>query len=200
MNEQDAKKVLEAVLFSTSDIITLRELVKILGNTTPGQISHLADALNAEYEKTNRTFRITRLGDALQMRTLPMYKTWVQKAEPLKPVRLSPPALETLAIIAYRQPITRAEVEHLRGVDCSGPLRRLLDLRLVRIMGKDSGPGRPIIYGTSREFLSLFNLNDLSDLPTLEEFDLKPQEVVDGSALTKKAPEAAPLEPQAAAQ
>ena len=184
MNEQDARKVLEAVLFSTSEVMTLREAVKILGNITPAGVQALADALNAEYEKTDRTFRIVRLGDGLQMRTLPMYKTWVQKSEPLKPVRLTPPTLETLSIIAYRQPVTRAEVEHLRGVDCSNALRRLLELHLVRMLGKDKGPGRPIIYGTSRDFLSLFNLRDLSDLPTLEEFDLKPQEiVVDGSPL-----------------
>ena len=94
--------------------------------------------------------------------------------EPLKPVRLSQPGLETLAIVAYRQPVTRAEVEHLRGVDCSHGLRALLERKLIRIVGKDKAPGRPIIYGTTREFLSLFNLADLRDLPTPEEFDLAP--------------------------
>jgi segregation and condensation protein B len=98
-------------------------------------------------------------------------------------VRLSPPALETLSIVAYRQPVTRAEIENLRGVDCSGGLRRLLELRLVKILGKDKGPGRPILYGTTREFLSLFNLADLRDLPTLEEFDLRPQELPPAASL-----------------
>ena len=97
--------------------------------------------------------------------------------EPLKPLRLTPPTLETLAIVAYRQPVTRAEIENLRRVDCSNALRRLLELRLVKILGKNKSPGRPIIYGTGRDFLSLFNLTDLKELPTLEEFDLRPQEL-----------------------
>ncbi len=177
MNEQDAKKVLEAVLFSSSEVMPAKQLAGILGNSNVPRVHHLVEALNGEYEKTNRTFRVLRIGEGYQLRTLPMYKTWIQKAEPLKPVRLSPPGLETLAIVAYRQPVTRAEIEHLRGVDCSGALRRLLELRLVRLLGKAKGPGRPILYGTGREFLSLFNLTDLKDLPTLEEFDLRPEEL-----------------------
>lgn len=177
MNEQDARKVLEAVLFSSAEAMTARNLAAIIGNSSVPHVQELVDALNAEYEKTSRTFRIVPVGDAFQMRTLPMYKTWIAKAEPLKPVRLTPPALETLAIVAYRQPVTRAEIDHVRGVDCSGALRRLLELRLVKMLGKDKGPGRPILYGTSREFLSLFNLADLRDLPTLEDFDLRPQEL-----------------------
>lgn len=175
MNEQDARKVLEAVLFSSAQVLSARQLAGILGNTPVARVRDLVDALNADYEKTSRTFRVVKIGDGYQLRTLPMYRTWIAKAEPLKPVRLTTPALETLAIVAYRQPVTRAEIEHLRGVDCSGALRRLLELRLVKILGKDKGPGRPILYGTSREFLSLFNLSDLRDLPTLEDFDLHPQ-------------------------
>lgn len=177
MNEQDAKKVLEAVLFSSPDVIPAKEIAKIIGNLNVPMVRDLVRALNAEYETTNRTFRIVQLGEGYQMRTLPMYKTWIAKTEPIKPIRLTQPTLETLAIVAYRQPITRAEVEHLRGVDCSNSLRKLLELRLVRILGKDKGPGRAIIYGTGKEFLSLFNLTDLRDLPTLEEFDLRPEEI-----------------------
>lgn len=172
MNEQDAKKVLEAVLFSSSEVMTVKQLASTVGSVKGQHISRLVDELNAEYEKTSRTFRIIRVGEGYQMRTLPMYRTWVVKSEPFKPIRLTPPAMESLAIVAYRQPVTRAEVEYLRGVDCSGPLRRLLELRLLRIVGKDKGPGRPILYGTTKEFLSLFNLTDLRDLPTLEDFDL----------------------------
>lgn len=177
MNEQDARKVLEAVLFSSSDVMPVKQIAAIIGNIRVQNLRQLVQALNAEYERTNRTFRIVQIGDGYQMRTLPMYKTWIAKAEPLKPVRLTQPSLETLAIVAYRQPITRAEIEHIRGVhDCSYHLRRLLELRLVKILGKDKGPGRPILYGTSRDFLSLFSLTDLNDLPTLEEFDLRPEE------------------------
>lgn len=177
MNEQDAKKVMEAVLFSSSDILPAKELAGIIGNLNVPQVREFVLALNTEYEKTNRTFRIVRVGDGYQMRTLPMYKTWIVKTEPLKPMRLTPPTLETLAVVAYRQPVTRAEIEKSRQVkDCSNGLRRLLELRLVKILGKNKSPGRPIIYGTGREFLSLFNLTDLKDLPTLEEFDLSPEE------------------------
>ena len=176
MNDTDAKKVLEAVLFASNDILTAKQLGTILGNSGIPRVRALIDGLNHEYEQTSRTFRIVRIGDGYQMRTLPIFKTWLQKAEPLKPVRLTQATLETLAIVAYRQPVTRAEVEHLRGVDSSSGLRTLLEHRLIRIIGKDNGPGRALIYGTTRDFLSLFNMKDLRELPTLEDFDLTVQE------------------------
>lgn len=175
MNDNDAKKVVEAVLFASDNVFTAKQLAGILGNSAVPRVRALIEELNQEYESTNRTFRIVRVGDGYQMRTLPIYKTWIHKSEPLKPVRLTQATLETLAIVAYRQPATRAEVEFVRGVDSSSGLRTLLERRLIRIMGKDSGPGRALIYGTTREFLSLFNLRDLKDLPTIEDFDLTPQ-------------------------
>jgi len=172
MNDQDAKQVLEAVLFSSSDVVTLKQLHAVLGPPREHDVKQLAAELNADYERTGRTFRIFPIGEGFQMRTLPVYKSWIVKAAPHKPTRLTPAQLETLAIVAYRQPVTRGEVEHLRGVDASFSLRTLLEKRLVRIVGKDHGPGRPILYGTSRDFLSLFNLADLKDLPTLADLDL----------------------------
>lgn len=172
MNESDAKKIIEAVLFASSEVMSVKQLRGVLGNPSPDGLDALIGELNSEYESSGRTFRINPIGDGFQMRTLPIYKTWIQKAEPLKPTRLSPAMLEILAIVAYRQPVTRGEVEHLRGVDCSFGLRSLLEKKLVRIVGKDPGPGRAILYGTSKEFLSLFNLGDLKELPTLEDFDL----------------------------
>jgi segregation and condensation protein B len=172
MNESDARKIIEAVLFASSEVLTMRQLRGVLGHPSLDGLEALIEELNREYESTGRVFRIVRIGEGYQMRTLPMYKTWIQKAEPLKPVRLSAAMLEILAIVAYRQPVTRAEVENLRGVDCSFGLRSLLEKKLVRIVGKDPGPGRAILYGTTKEFLSLFNLGDLKDLPTLEDFDL----------------------------
>lgn len=174
MHDQDAKKVVEAVLFSTSDVLTTRNIATIVGDGDSRRVRTLIDELNSEYESSSRTFRIQQIGDGFQLRTLPMYKTWITKIEPLRPIRLSRPALETLAIVAYRQPVTRAQVEHLRGVDSASNLRNLLDKRLVRIVGKDNAPGRPLIYGTTRHFLSLFNLTSLKDLPTLEDMDLAP--------------------------
>jgi len=172
MIDADAKKILEAVLFSSAEPVGARQLAYTLGEGSGAKLRRWVAELNEEYERTNRTFRIQRLGDGWQLRTLPIYKTWLHKADPVKPVKLTQATLETLAIVAYRQPVTRAEVEHLRGVDCSSGLRSLLDKKLIRILGKDKTPGRPILYGTSRHFLSLFNLTDLKDLPTLEDFDL----------------------------
>ncbi|MEE8395405.1 MAG: SMC-Scp complex subunit ScpB [bacterium] len=176
MNDKDASKVVEAVLFASPQVLTVRQIARILGSTKVSQVRGLVEGLNTEYERSSRTFRIAQVGDGYQMRTLPLFKTWIQKAEPLKPVRLTQPTLETLAIVAYRQPVTRAEIEHLRGVDGSSALRTLLEHRLVRVLGRDKGPGRALLYGTTRDFLGLFNLTGLGDLPTLEEFGLSVQE------------------------
>ncbi|MGE3260040.1 MAG: SMC-Scp complex subunit ScpB, partial [Geobacter sp.] len=104
-----------------------------------------------------------------QLRTWPELMPYLSRLVKGKPPRFSPSALETLAIVAYRQPITRQEVEYLRGVDTGAVLKSLLEKRLIRILGKKDIPGRPIIYGTTREFLEIFNLNDLKGLPTLRE-------------------------------
>jgi len=175
MNENDAKKIVEAVLFASSEVTSVKQLRGVLGNATPSNLEAIVEDLNREYESSGRTFSIAKIGEGYQMRTLPQYKSWIQKAEPYKPVRLSQAMLEIMSIVAYRQPVTRSEVEQLRGVDCSFGLRSLLEKKLVRIVGKDTGPGRAILYGTSREFLSLFNLGDIKELPTLEDFDLPPQ-------------------------
>jgi len=176
MNDKDARRIVEAVMFASSDVLSVKQIAAALGKAGTREVRAYVDDLNSEYEQTNRTFRILRVGDGYQMRTLPMFKTWVQKVEPLKPIRISQSVMETLAVVAYRQPVTRAEIEHLRGVDSSYAVRTLLEHKLVRIMGKDDGPGRALIYGTSRDFLSLFNLRDLRDLPTLEDFDLVAEE------------------------
>lgn len=173
MNEQDAKKVVEALIFSSSEVFGVKLIAEILGHYRVDQVRVLIEGLNREYETTNRSFRIQRIGTGYQMRTLPLYKTWIVKTQPEKqPSRLTQSQLETLAIVAYRQPVTRADIEYLRGVDASNALRKLLEKRLLRIVGKDKGPGRAILYGTSREFLSLFNMSDLRDLPRPDELEL----------------------------
>jgi segregation and condensation protein B len=96
--------------------------------------------------------------------------SWIRKLRGVKPPGLTQAALETLAVVAYRQPVTRQEIEKVRGVDVSGPLRGLLEKKLVRMLGRKNVPGKPIIYGTTKRFLEVFSLNDLSELPTLREF------------------------------
>jgi segregation and condensation protein B len=110
------------------------------------------------------------LGGRWQLRTDPQVGAYVRRMLQVKPMRLTRAALETLAIVAYRQPITRPEIEDLRGVDCGAVTKALLERKLVRILGKKDEPGRPLLYGTSKEFLELFNLRDLTQLPTLREF------------------------------
>jgi len=110
------------------------------------------------------------LGGRWQLRTDPQVGAYVRRMLQVKPMRLTRAALETLAIVAYRQPITRPEIEELRGVDCGAVTKALLERKLIRILGKKDEPGRPLLYGTSKEFLDLFNLRDLTQLPTLREF------------------------------
>lgn len=172
MIDQDAAKITEALLFSSQQVVYAADIAEVLGDFPSQRVRGLIELLNEEYERTGRVFRIVRVAEGYQMRTLPAFKPWLNKLEPLKPTRLSQAALETLAIVAYRQPVTRSDVDALRGVDSSHNLRMLLEKRLVRIAGKDEGPGRPILYATSKQFLSLFNLADLKDMPTVEDLNL----------------------------
>jgi len=128
------------------------------------------EALEADYAEHPRGFFLQEVAGGYQLRTLPEYADFLRKLGQSRPFRFSRPALETLAIIAYRQPVTRSEIEYLRGVDSGSVLKTLLEKRLVRILGKKDVPGKPMIYGTTREFLELFGLPDLSSLPTLSEF------------------------------
>src|SRR5262249_24564625 len=116
-------------------------------------------------------FRIEEIGGGYQLRTLPELAPWLAELQPAPPLRLSRPALETLAIVAYKQPLTRAEIEQVRGVDVGAVLRSLLERRLVRITGHREVPGRPILYATTRRFLEVFGLAELADLPTLREIE-----------------------------
>jgi segregation and condensation protein B len=127
-----------------------------------------------------------------QLRTLPAYAPYVQAAQPERPLRLSQAALETLAVVAYRQPVTRAEVEHVRGVDAGAVLRSLLERRLLRIAGHREVPGRPLLYATSRRFLEVFGLARIEDLPTLRDLaELAPSLPAAAATLGSVAPAAA---------
>jgi segregation and condensation protein B len=121
------------------------------------------------YEERGGGIHLVEVAGGWQFRTRPGFQQYVTRHIKTKSAKFSQSALETLAIVAYRQPITRAEVEHLRGVDCGGVLKSLLEKRLVKILGKKDIPGRPLIYGTSKEFLEIFGLKDLKSLPTLKE-------------------------------
>jgi len=134
------------------------------------QISSALDDLMHEYQKRGGGVVLEEVAGGYQFRTGDTLAPWVLKFKGQKPMDLSPAAMETLAVIAYRQPVMKSEIEGVRGVDVSGILRGLLEKNLVRIMGRKNVPGRPIIYGTTGRFLETFGLKALSDLPTLREF------------------------------
>jgi segregation and condensation protein B len=126
--------------------------------------------LQATYAPGSGGVALVDLGGRWQLRTEPQVGAYVRRMLQVKPLRLTRAALETLSIIAYRQPITRPEMEDLRGVDCGAVTKALLERKLIRILGKKDEPGRPLLFGTTKEFLELFNLRDLTQLPTLREF------------------------------
>ena len=170
MEREKLWSILESLLFASERPLALREIQEILGGLEASEVREALETLAQRYRGEGRGFFLAEVAGGYQLRTLPENAEWVRKMLGGRPVRLSRAALETLAIVAYRQPITRAEIEDVRGVESGGVLRLLLDRRLLKILGKKEEVGRPILYGTSREFLEFFGLKGLTQLPTLREF------------------------------
>ncbi len=164
-------QALEAVLFASPEPLPLERLEKVFEPDGVGRetlrraLEDLAGLL------CGRGVELRQTAGGYQLRTRPELAPYLARLELPRPHRLSRAALETLAIVAYRQPVTRAEVEEVRGVDCGGVLRALLEKGLVRVLGKKDVPGRPLLYGTTRKFLDVFGLESLADLPSLSEID-----------------------------
>jgi segregation and condensation protein B len=168
--------LVEALIFAADGPIKAERMAEAL-DVEQTEILSAIEALEVDYAERPRGFFLQDVSGGYQLRTRPEYADFLRKLGHNRPFKFSRPALETLAIIAYRQPATRSEVEYLRGVDSGSVLRTLLEKRLVRILGKKDVPGKPMIYGTTREFLELFGLADLAALPTLREFsELMPDE------------------------
>ena len=167
----DAKKIIETLLFITDRPVKPGRLAEVVETVSAKQVLAIIEELTREYAQTGRAVQIVEVGGGFQMATKPEYGRWVRKLYNEKmTTKLSNAALETLAIIAYKQPITRAEMESIRGVDVAGPLERLLERGLVRVVGKKDTIGRPMVYGTTDEFLRMFGLNKVSELPDLQVF------------------------------
>ena len=165
----DLSSIIESLIFTADSALSTDRLCELLNEYERDQIKEaLADTV-AYYQGRGGGFELVEVAGGWQFRTRPVYHSYITRQIKTRASKFSQSALETLAIIAYRQPITRAEVEHLRGVDCGGVLKSLLEKHLVRILGKKDIPGRPLIYGTSKEFLEVFGLKDLKSLPTLRE-------------------------------
>lgn len=159
----------EAVLFALGEPVSLDRLRDALGHPELETLRGALEALRISHERRGGGIRLVEVAGGYQLRTISRVATWVARAREVKPLRLSKPAVETLSIVAYRQPVTRHEVEKIRGVDAGGILRSLIERGLVRVAGRSEEPGRPLFYGTTRSFLELFGLRDLSDLPTLRD-------------------------------
>ena len=161
--------IIECIIFAAETAISLDRLCDMLPEFGRDDIRAALAELVDSHEGRGGGIQLVEVAGGWQFRTRPDFQQYVVRHVKTKASRFSQSSLETLAIVAYRQPITRAEVEHLRGVDCGGVLKSLLEKRLVRILGKKDIPGRPLIYGTSKEFLEVFGLKDLKSLPTLKE-------------------------------
>jgi segregation and condensation protein B len=163
------KALVEALLFAAESPLTLERIREILEAPREAVQAAIAE-LKREYQERNGGFTLEEVAGGYQFRTLPEYSAWIRKMKGRGPSSLTPAALETLAVVAYRQPVVKADVDRVRGVDAGGALKGLLDKKLVRIVGRRDVPGKPILYGTTRRFLEVFDLTDLSELPTLREF------------------------------
>jgi len=164
-----AKSIVESLLFVSDVPLTPEKIGKLIGIPAE-EVKRLAEELMEEYERSGHSFKIVEIAEGFQMCTRHEYAPWIKLLYASRNVaKLSRASLETLAIIAYKQPITKIEIEALRGVDCSGVLRTLLEKRLIKISGRKKVLGRPLLYRTTDEFLIYFGLKDLSELPKVEE-------------------------------
>ena len=169
MNLSEDIQIVEALLFASPEPLT-QTRINLIFETDPPKLDEAVKELNRHYEKANRSFKIQGIAGGFQLTTLPEFDIWIKRMlDKSGKLALSTAALEALAIIAYKQPISRFNVESIRGVDCSGVIKTLLSKGLVRIKGRDEGPGRPLLYATTDKFLENFGVNRISDLPKLKE-------------------------------
>jgi segregation and condensation protein B len=184
------KVVVEALLFSSQKPLTAKEILQVvrLGmeyaseeelesfkGTTEAMIQNALVELSGEYQQLERAFQLVEQVAGWQLTTKPEHQTWVRQLFPeLRPARLSPPALETLAIVAYRQPVTKADIEAIRGVAVDGVIQRLLDVGMLKIAGRAEIPGRPLLYETTQHFLEHFGIKNLDELPNASELRYVP--------------------------
>ena len=202
-------QVIEALLFAAQKPLSTRELVSAVkgaggedelvpnefAKATEAQVAAALEQLKIEYVQQNRAFQLAEKSEGWQLVSDPAYGAWVRQLFPaVKPARLTPPSLETLAIVAYRQPITRADIEAVRGVAVDGVLQNLMERGLVKIGGRAEVPGRPLLYETTQFFLEHFGLRDLDELPNAEELRTRYFPTAAPKETPPPVPESAPAE------
>jgi len=171
MERDEIKSILESLLFVADGPQSVQRLAEVLDSVDKELIHELLHELRQDFEAQNRGIRLVEVAGGYQLRTPKANAEAVKKFLGGRPARMGKATLETLAIVAYRQPITKAEIEAIRGVDVDGVITTLLERNLIRAVARKDVPGRPFLYGTTLEFLQLFNLKDLSQLPTLKEME-----------------------------
>lgn len=170
MEAQEIKGVVEALIFAADEPISLQEIKETFEGIEGQAIYDIIGGLQKEYESQGRSFQIVEVAGGFRMSTRPQFGEWLKKFYKFRHrERLSQASLETLAVIAYKQPLIRVEIEAIRGVDVAGVLHGLLKKKLIRIMGRKEVVGHPLIYGTTNQFLEHFGLRALSELPRIEE-------------------------------
>jgi segregation and condensation protein B len=168
---RELQAILEALLFVSSEPLSLTRLVAVIGNVPKVEVEEGLRKIGQTLEQEGRGVRLAVVAGGYRLVTKQDYAFWIKRLDKAKTAaKLSRSALESLAIIAYKQPLVRSEIEEIRGVETSGVLRTLLERKLVRIVGRKEVPGRPIMYGTTKFFLEHFGLSDLAQLPPLREF------------------------------
>lgn len=172
LDEQELKGIIESLLYVSIEPLTVEKITSVLAGPPKVVVNNAIRALQQDYDQEGRGLHIVELAGGFAMVTRADCAPWITRLHKVKAsAKVSRSAMETLAIIAYKQPIVRAEIEQIRGVETSGVLRTLLDQKLIRMVGRKDIPGRPIMYGTSKVFLQRFGLRDLRDLPPLREFN-----------------------------
>lgn len=167
---EQAKKIIEALLFAASKPMTVGEIRKVLKTVPVKEIESLIAEISAEYVRDGRSFEIVPIAGGYEICTKKEFAPWIFRVELQKKAKqVTQSALETLAILAYKQPITRAEIEELRGVDVSGVMTTLTERNFIKIVGKKEVPGRPFLYGTTEKFLEHFGLKSLEEMPNIQE-------------------------------
>lgn len=167
----DIKYIIESLLFVSTDPLPIDRIKKVIPDADTKEIRDALYSLSAEYEQRGGGFLLSEIAGGYQIRTRPQYSEWIKRLIQPAPARLSRAAMETLAIVAYKQPVIRNDIETIRGVDSGGVLRVLMERKLIRVLGRQKIPGRPLIYGTTRQFLEVFDLKDLTELPTPKEIE-----------------------------
>ena len=184
MEDHELKSIVESLLFVSTEPLTIDQLASVLAISSDRQqlavrqrIFTVLQKLQEEYREMGRGLQLVEVAGGYQITTRPENAPWIKQLQTVRTAtRLSRPALETLAIVTYRQPVTTPEIEAIRGVDCSGVLKTLLERRLIKIVGRKEAVGKPMLYGTTREFLQYFGLRDISELPPLKDLQELAQE------------------------